>query len=366
MSESLHIAEAVKEAARAEYKRKSRVDAAAAEAATAAAAAVQKRRRTCAAGGAGSDDEPPTLPPPSGDTEKYRRRLRMNQASAAAARHAQDVYVKHLEQLLTAQQAEKERIAEDAAAVAATQARLRERLSTVQQRLRDATPATAPLLPLSRASRREAARGTSAGAPPSRQSTTHRHRHRGPWGDRRPQPSAVGATASLGVEAGRGRTESHLGFGGSVHATYGAGGGCSFSAGLPPLSAAAAAVATIGGPAPNGPGWEAVGAGGSDDGVGGGGVRGSNSSSGGGNSGFSSFQAMTLLPKTADGAAGAPQPPLAALPPPAAPRISDGGALPPAETSHLGRPLDEQAEQEMLALESLLGRAPEPGGVALV
>ncbi|GAB0489296.1 hypothetical protein MMPV_000513 [Pyropia vietnamensis] len=121
VSQSLHLAEAVKEAARAEYKRKTREDAAAAEAAAAAAAAaVRKRRRT---GVAGADSEPPTPPPePPGDTEKYRRRLRMNQASAAAARHAQDVYVRQLEQLLTAQQVEKARIAEDAAVVAATQA----------------------------------------------------------------------------------------------------------------------------------------------------------------------------------------------------------------------------------------------------
>lgn len=64
----------------------------------------------------------------------------MNQASAAAARHAQEVYVRRLEELLTAQQAEKVRIAEDASAVAATRARLEERLSTAQQGLRDATP----------------------------------------------------------------------------------------------------------------------------------------------------------------------------------------------------------------------------------
>lgn len=366
VSQSLRLAEAVKEAARAEYKRKSREDAAAAEAAAAAAAAaVRKRRRTGFAGSAGSDDEPPTPPPPPGDTEKYRRRLRMNQASAAAARHAQDVYVRQLEQLLTTQQAEKVRIAEDAAAVAVTRARLEERLSAVQQGLRDATPATVSLPPLSRAPTREATRGPWVGSPPQQQSTVHRHRHRGPR-VHRPRPPAAAPTASEGEEGGRGRTDPHLGFAGSVYATYGGGGGCSFSAGLPPLSAAAAAVATLGEPASSRPGWEAIGAGGSGVGCGGGGDN-DDGSGGGGLSGLSSFQALTSLAPTADGAAGAPLVLLAAPQRlPAEPGVGDGGALPPPEASHLSHLLGGRAEEEMLALESLLGRNLGPDGVALV
>lgn len=366
VSQSLRLAEAVKEAARAEYKRKSREDAAAAEAAAAAAAAaVRKRRRTGVDGSTGSDDEPPTPPPPPGDTEKYRRRLRMNQASAAAARHAQEVYVRRLEELLTAQQAEKVRIAEDASAVAATRARLEERLSTAQQGLRDATPATVPLPPLSRAPTWEATRGRWVGAPAPPQSTAHRHRHRGPRRDR-PRPLAAAVSASEGGDGSRGRTDPHLGFGGSVYATYGGDSG-----GLPPLSAAAAAVASLGESAPSCPGWAAIGAGASGDAGGGGGDGGDDGNGGGGYSGYSSFQTLTPPVPTANGAAGPPLLPLAAQAPlPAESEVGHDGALTTAESSHLGHLLDGRgagrAEEEMLALESLLGRTLGPGGVALV
>lgn len=328
-------------------------------------AAVRKRRRTGVDGSTGSDDEPPTPPPPPGDTEKYRRRLRMNQASAAAARHAQEVYVRRLEELLTAQQAEKVRIAEDASAVAATRARLEERLSTAQQGLRDATPATVPLPPLSRAPTWEATRGRWVGAPAPPQSTAHRHRHRGPRRDR-PRPLAAAVSASEGGDGSRGRTDPHLGFGGSVYATYGGDSG-----GLPPLSAAAAAVASLGESAPSCPGWAAIGAGASGDAGGGGGDGGDDGNGGGGYSGYSSFQTLTPPVPTANGAAGPPLLPLAAQAPlPAESEVGHDGALTTAESSHLGHLLDGRgagrAEEEMLALESLLGRTLGPGGVALV
>lgn len=373
VSQSLHLAEAVKEAARAEYKRKTREDAAAAEAAAAAAAtAVRKRRRTGAAGTTGTDSEPPTPPPePPGDTEKYRRRLRMNQASAAAARHAQDVYVRQLEQLFTAQQAEKARIADDAAVVAATRARLEERLAAAQQSLRDATPATVPLPPLSRApTQGRTTRGRWAGAPlpPSRQSVAHRHQHRGTRGEL-PRRSAAAATGSTpGGEGGRGRTDSHFGLGGSVLTTYGTGGGCALPTSLPPLSAAAAAVATLGNSMPSRLDGEAKGTSGSaGSGGGGSGSSGVSGSGSGSNSGFSSFQALAPLPPTTECAASVPLLSLGAPPPlPAESAVGEGGALPPAEASHLGRVLGGQAEEEMLALESLLSRSLGQGGVALV
>jgi hypothetical protein len=74
------------------------------------------------------------------DHQKYTRRLKMNQDSAAAARNAQDVYVQTLEQLVETGEAEKSLLLREMSAVRADRDALARRVTSLQQELPRRTP----------------------------------------------------------------------------------------------------------------------------------------------------------------------------------------------------------------------------------
>jgi hypothetical protein len=81
------------------------------------------------------------------DNQKYHRRLKMNQDSAAAARHAQDVYVQTLEELVATAETEKVTLGMEAANLRAERDELAKRLGDMHRQVASAIPMVAASSP---------------------------------------------------------------------------------------------------------------------------------------------------------------------------------------------------------------------------
>jgi hypothetical protein len=79
--------------------------------------------------------------PSMNDDQKYHRRLKMNQDSAAAARHAQEAYVSTLERLVETAEAEKSILALESATLRAERNELADKLNALHHKVASSVPA---------------------------------------------------------------------------------------------------------------------------------------------------------------------------------------------------------------------------------